>query len=180
MEFLDVLKKRRSIRQYIGEEISEEQLQMVLNAGLLSPSSRSIRPWELIVVQNKDTLKEMSECRIGSAKMLANASAAIVVVADTEKSDVWTEDCSIVVSNMHLMADSLGLGSCWIQGRLREASDGQTTEDYLRRILGYPKEIHLEAILSLGIPAVHPEGHSLTDIPENKIHYEKYGNTEML
>lgn len=44
MEFLDVLKKRRSIRQYIGEEISEEQLQMVLNAGLLSPSSRSIRP----------------------------------------------------------------------------------------------------------------------------------------
>ena len=81
---------------------------------------------------------------------------------------------------MHLMADSLGLGSCWIQGRLREASDGQTTEDYLRRILGYPKEIHLEAILSLGIPAVHPEGHSLTDIPENKIHYEKYGNTEML
>ena len=165
MEFLDVLKKRRSIRQYIGEEISEEQLQMVLNAGLLSPSSRSIRPWELIVVQNKDTLKEMS---------------AIVVVADTEKSDVWTEDCSIVMSNMHLMADSLGLGSCWIQGRLREASDGQTTEDYLRRILGYPKEIHLEAILSLGIPAVHPEGHSLTDIPENKIHYEKYGNTEML
>ena len=163
MEFLDVLKKRRSIRQYTGEEISKEQLQMVLNAGLLSPSSRSIRPWELIVVQNKDTLKEMSECRIGSAKMLANASAAIVVVANTD-----------------LMADSLGLGSCWIQGRLREASDGQTTEDYLRRILGYPKEIHLEAILSLGIPAVHPEGHSLTDIPENKIHYEKYGNTEML
>ena len=119
-------------------------------------------------------MKEMSECRIGLAKMLANASAAIVVVANTEKSDVWTEDCSIVMSNMHLMADSLGLGSCWIQGRLREASDGQTTEDYLRSILGYPKETHLEAVLSLGIPAVYPEGHSLKDIPENKIHYEKY------
>ena len=102
MEFLDVLKKRRSIRQYIGEEISEEQLQMVLNAGLLSPSSRSIRPWELIVVQNKDTLKEMSECRIGSAKMLANASAAIVVVADTEKSDVWTDYGRLSAKNFRI------------------------------------------------------------------------------
>ena len=180
MEFLDVLKKRRSIRQYIEEAITEEQLQMVINAGLLSPSSRAIRPWELIVVQNKDTLKKMSECRVGSAKMLANASAAIVVVADEEKSDVWTEDCSIVMSNMHLMADSLGLGSCWIQGRLREAPDGQTTEDYLRNILGYPKEIRLEAILSLGIPAVHPAGCSLEEISTSKVHYEKYGNTEGL
>ena len=130
MEFLDMLKKRRSIRQYTEEKITEEQLQMVINAGLLSPSSRSIRPWELIVVQNKDTLQKMSECRVGSAKMLANASVAIVVIADAEKSDVWTEDCSIVMSNMHLMADSLGLGSCWIQGRLRETPDGQSTEDY--------------------------------------------------
>ena len=124
MEFIDMLKKRRSIRQYTEEKITEEQLQMVINAGLLSPSSRSIRPWELIVVQNKDTLQKMSECRVGSAKMLANASVAIVVIADAEKSDVWAEDCSIVMSNMHLMADSLGFGSCWIQGRLRETPDG--------------------------------------------------------
>lgn len=137
---------------------------------------RSIRPWELIVVQNKDTLQKMSECRVGSAKMLANASAAVVVIANAEKSDVWTEDCSIVMSNMHLMADSLGLGSCWIQGRLRETSDGQSTEEYLRDILGYPEKMHLEAVLSLGIPAVHPEGHSLDEIPENKVHYEKYEN----
>ena len=98
------------------------------------------------------------------------------MIADAEKSDVWTEDCSIVMSNMHLMADSLGLGSCWIQGRLRETPDGQSTEDYLRDILGYPEKMHLEAVLSLGIPAVHPEGHSLDEIPENKVHYEKYEN----
>lgn len=176
MEFLDMLKKRRSIRQYTEEVITGEQLQMVINAGLLSPSSRSIRPWELIVVQNKDTLQKMSECRAGSAKMLANASAAVVVIADAEKSDVWTEDCSIVMSNMHLMADSIGLGSCWIQGRLRETPNGQSTEDYLRKLLDYPEGMHLEAILSLGIPAVHPEGHSPDEIPENKVHYENYRN----
>lgn len=85
-----------------------------------------------------------------------------------------------MMSNMHLMADSLDIGSCWIQGRLREAPDGRSTEDYLRNILGYPEEIRLEAVLSLGIPAVHPERHSLDDIPENKVHYEKYGNTGVL
>ena len=90
MEFIDMLKKRRSIRQYTKEAVTGEQLQLVINAGLLSPSSRSIRPWELIVVQNKDTLQKMSECRVGSAKMLANASAAVVVIANAEKSDVWT------------------------------------------------------------------------------------------
>lgn len=178
MEFIDMLKKRRSIRQYTKEAVTGEQLQLVINAGLLSPSSRSIRPWELIVVQNKDTLQKMSECRVGSAKMLANASAAVVVIANAEKSDVWTEDCSIVMSNMHLMADSLGLGSCWIQGRLRQAPDGRTTEEYLRDILGYPKEYCLEAVLSIGVPAVHPEGRKLSEVPGHKVHFEMYGKYE--
>ena len=178
MELMEILKKRRSIRQYAGEAIQQEQLQLVLEAGLLSPSSRSNRPWELIVVRNKDTLNKMADCRIGSARMLAGADAAIVVIADASKSDVWTEDCSIVMSNMHLMADSLGLGSCWIQGRLREAPNGQSTEDYLRDILDYPEGFHLEAILSLGIPAVHPEGRSLEDFSGGKIHYEEYNRVE--
>lgn len=175
MKLIDVLKKRRSIRKYTDDIIPEETLKQILTAGLLSASSRSIRPWELILVKDKDTLHKMSECRTGAAKMLEHAAAAIVVLADTEKSDVWVEDCSIVMSNMHLMADSLGIGSCWIQGRLREASNGQSTEDYLRDLLGYPKNCALEAILSLGVPAVHPEEHPLSDLPNDKIHYEKYG-----
>lgn len=174
MELLEVLEKRRSIRQYTGEAIPDEKLQKILAAGLLSPSSRGIRPWELIVVREKEILKEMSECRIGSAKMLANASAAIVVVADEGKSDVWTEDCSIVMSNMHLMADSLGVGSCWIQGRLRTAADGRTTEEYLRECLGFPENLRLEAILSLGMPAKHAPGYELSDLHTEKVHYEKY------
>ena len=116
----------------------------------------------------------MSECREGAAKMLVNASAAIVVVTDKTKSDVWVEDCSIVMSNMHLMADSLGLGSCWIQGRMRNTADGQTTEAYLRKLLGYPDEFGLEAILSLGVPATHAPRRELSDLPMSKVHFESY------
>ncbi len=174
MNFLDILLKRRSVRKYTDEKITEEQLQMILNAGLLSPSGHNYKPWELIVVQDKDTLMKMSECRVGSAKMLTGAAAAIVVLGDEEKTDVWTEDCSIAMSNMHIMADSLGLGSCWIQGRNRDAEDGRTTEEYLRDILGFPENMRLEAILSIGHPVTQPNPHDLADIPKDKIHYEKY------
>ena len=74
MSFLDLLKHRRSIRQYKEEAVSKEALEAIVEAGLLSPSGRNIRPWELIVVQKKETLEKMSECRVGSAKMLAGAS----------------------------------------------------------------------------------------------------------
>ena len=178
MNLLEIMQKRHSIRKYTEEAIPEESLRTVVQAGLLSASSRSIRPWELIVVRDRDTLKKMSDCRVG-------ASAAIVVIVNPGISDVWIEDCSIVMSNMHLMADSLGLGSCWIQGRLREAADGQTTEDYLRELLGYPERQGgrerdsvlsdvLEAVLSLGMPQAHPAKTELSELSMDKVHWEKY------
>ena len=90
MSFLELLKRRRSIRQYKKETVSKEALEDIVEAGMLSPSGRNIRPWELIVVQKKETLEKMSECRVGAAKMLAGASAAIVLIADPGKTDVWT------------------------------------------------------------------------------------------
>ncbi len=174
MSLMEILQKRCSVRKYTGEPISDENITKVLQAGLLSASGRGIKPWEMIVVKNKDTLKKMSECRVGSAKMLDGADAAIVVIANTDLSDVWIEDCSIVMANMYLMADDLGLGSCWIQCRLREASDGRTTEDYLREIFEYPVNYRVEAIMSLGMPESHKPIRELSEFSMSKIHYEKY------
>lgn len=174
MDVLTCMQRRRSVRQYTGEPIPDDKLKQVLQAALLSPSSRGKQPWEFIVVRDRNTLFRLSECRIGSAKMLAEADAAIVAIADAEKTDVWVEDCSIAMANMHLMADSLGLGSCWIQGRLREASDGRTTEAYVRTLLHFPESYKLAAILSLGIPQQHPEAHSLENLPLDKIHQDDY------
>ena len=174
MSILDIIKNRRSIRKYTDESISKEDLTKILQAGLLSASSRGLRPWELIVVTDKETLDKISHCRQGAAKMLKDAAAAIVVIGNAQLSDVWVEDCSIVMSNMHLTADALGFGSCWIQGRLRDASDGKTTEDYLRGILNFPNEYKLEAILSVGAIDSHPKGYELADANMTKIHWEKY------
>ncbi len=173
-DFLEVLQKRHSIRKYTDEKIPEELLTKVLQAGLLSPSSKSIRPWEFIVVNDREMLDKISECREGSAKMLTGAQCAIVVLGDENLSDVWIEDCSIVMSNMHIMASSLGIGSCWIQIRLRESKDRKSSEEYLRECLGFPENYRVEAILSLGLPAVKTEKKELENLKVEKIHWEKF------
>ena len=174
MNLMEVFQHRRSVRKYTGEHIPEEALRQVLQAGLLSPSGRARRPWEFIVVRDRDMLNWLAQSR-PSAGMLSGADCAIVVLGDEDKTDTWPEDCSIAMSNMHLMADALGLGSCWIQGRIRNTQDGrQTMEDYLRQLLHFPEHCRLEAILSLGIPQSHPAPQNLASLEQEKIHLEQF------
>ena len=170
---VELLQERRSIRRYTGEAVPEESLKQILQAGLLSPSGHNAKPWEFVVVKDRETLDKLSQCREGSAEMLKGAYCAVVVLGDEEKTDVWTEDCSAAMMNMHLTASSLGVGSCWIQGRLRTVN-GKSTEAVVKEILGFPDHYRLEATLSLGMPAVHPEARKLEDLPMEQIHWEKF------
>ena len=171
MDFMELLLNRRSVREYTGEAVPKEKIEKILEAGLLSPSGRNRRPWEFLVVEDKEALLRLSRCREGGVKMLEKAGCAILVFGDPQKTDVWTEDCSAVMSNMHLMAESLGLGSCWIQGRLRKADGGESTEEFCRRLFGVPEGLALEAVLSVGITEKHPNPHLLQEAERGKVHY---------
>ena len=174
-QLLELMLNRRSVRKYTGESITEDKLKLILQAGLTSATSKNRKPWEFIVVQEKETLQKLAKCRVGTGKMLERAGCAILVFGNTDITpDVWVEDCSIAMSNMHLMADALGLGSCWNQGRLREAENGQTTEEFCRELLSVPEHMGLLAILSVGVPAEHPAGYTEADLKEEKIHWEKF------
>lgn len=174
MELLDMMRSRRSIRKYTEEEIPEESLTKILQAGLLSESGKAKRPWEFIVVKDKAMLDELAGCREGGVAMLKEAKCAIVVIGDAEAQDVWVEDCSVAMTNMHLMADHLGVGSCWLQGRLRNADADTTTEEYVRARLGFPEKYKLQAILVLGMPAAKADAYELDKLPMEKVHYEKF------
>lgn len=172
---MDMLYHRRSVRTYTVERIPEEMLEDILKAGLTSESARGHRPWEFILVRDKDMLEKMAHCRDKSAMMLAGADAAIVVLGDADKAEFWTEDCAVAMAHMHLMADSLGLGSCWIQGRGRNAENGvQTSEEYLRELLGFPRRFKLEAVLSLGMTEDHPRARTEEDLLLERIHREHW------
>ena len=174
MELLDIMKQRRSIRKYTGEEIPKEKLEMILKAGLFAPTGRNLKPWEFVVVRDKEMLKKLAGCRPMGSGILAGADAAIVVLGNPETTDVWTEDCSIAMAQMHLMADAIGVGSCWVQGRLRPSCDGGLAEDVVLKLLEIPTPYRLEAILCLGMPDKRPAAHEEKELLWDRIHAEKF------
>lgn len=174
MTLLEIMRHRRSVRKYTGEKIDDDKLEQILAAALLAPSGRAARPWEFVVVRDKETLKKLSTAREHGAEMLAGADCAVVVFGNETKTDVWTEDCCNAMAHMYLMASALGVGCCWIQGRLRKTPSGMTTEDYVRDLLAVPAEYRLESIMSLGMPAEHPEAYEVDKLPWDKVHKETF------
>lgn len=174
MELLELMKTRRSVREYTDEKVTDDQINAILHAGMLSPTGKAIKPWEFIVVKDADTIRKMRNCRAGGAKMFDTANAVIIVLGKTEDSDVWTEDCSAVLTSMHLMAHALGLGSCWVQGRLRKTDDGTSTSDYLRDMFHFPETFEVQAALTVGHPVALPKAHTIEELPMEKVHYETF------
>lgn len=150
---LDVLFHRRSIRKYKQEPIESEKVQDLMRAALLAPSSKGIYSQRFIFVDDKDLLQRLSESRESGSAYLKDAPLAIVVSGDSKATDVWTEDASIAAIIIQLTAQSLGLGSCWIQIRNRKHNENKTTQEYLQEILNIPQDIQVECIIAIGYPA---------------------------
>lgn len=176
MELQKILQSRRSIRKYQNAHIPEDVLVRILQAGLLAPTSRNLKSPELIVVQDKSTLQTLSSVKDGGATMLKDADCAIVVIGDAELSDVWIEDCSVVMTYMMLCATDLGIGNCWVQCRNRKSTkEGvQLSDEILHNLLHIPESHRVLAILSLGIPDQVLEQHNFAEINPQKIHYERF------
>lgn len=174
MELLQIMKTRRSVRKYTGEKIPSEKLELILQAGLLAPSSKNIRPVEFIVVEDKDMLKKLAKSKLAGAGMLADASCAVAVIGDARKADAWIEDCSLAMGYMLLMAENLGIAACWVQERLRKTLLGRDSGAYVREALGIPEYYEVEAILSLGVSKKPEAPRTWNETERNKIHWEKF------
>ena len=165
---IELLRKRRSIRKYRDKVIEPEKIEILKEAVLRSPSSRSFDPWEFIFVDNRELLKQLALCKPHGAGFLKDAALGIVICADEQKSDVWVEDCSIASILVQMVAQSLGLGSCWIQIRNRKFDDQMTSEDYIRKLLNILSGLKVESIIALGYPWEKKE-----PVPRENLKYEK-------
>jgi nitroreductase len=149
---IDLLRTRRSIRKYSKTPIAPNQIDALKEALLRSPSSRGINPWEFIFVDDPALLEKLSRAKQLGSEFLKNAKLGIVVCADESKSDVWVEDCAIASILVQMTAHSLGLGSCWIQIRLRNHNETTTSESYIQKLLNIPEKIKVATIISIGHP----------------------------
>ena len=122
--FSDLIKNRRSMRKFTNQELTQDEVVALMKAALMSPSSKRSNCWQFVVVDEKETLERLSNCKEQSASFIKDAALAVVVMADPLASDVWIEDASIASIMIQLQAEDLGLGSCWIQVRERFTADG--------------------------------------------------------
>lgn len=176
--FIELLKKRRSIRRFEDRPVEKEKIDALIEAALRSPTSRSFNPWEFIVITDKKMIAALSKAKTHGSSFLKNATLAIVVAADPQKSDVWVEDASIASILIHLQAADLGLGSCWIQIRLREHSDDINAEQYVAERIRLKEGMVVESIIAIGYPAEQKEGHPESSLLKNKVSYGMYGHQE--
>lgn len=173
--FLELLQKRRSIRNFQNKKVEKEKVEQLVEAVLRSPSSRSLNPWSFVVVDDPETIEALSRSKPHGAAFMKNAPLAIVVCADPAKCDVWVEDCSIASMLIHLAAEDLGLGSCWVQIRLREHDANIRASDYVSKLIGLDENMEVEAIIAIGYKAVAPKGHDRDALLWDRVSYNRYG-----
>ena len=171
---LNIFRERRSYRKYNETDINENLLKQIMEVGITSPTGDNYKTVELILIKEKSMLEKIANIRKFGTKMLNGAGAAIVVLVNTDKTDLWVEDGTISASYMHLAADALGIGSCWIQVRARDTINGGSFEEALKEILDIPDNMKPLCILSLGNINFRLPAHSQEEIDWNKIHQEKY------
>ncbi len=116
-DILEIIKRRRSIRKFTAEPVSQEQIQALLEAAMAAPSASNRRPWEFVVINDEKRLEAL-RARLPFGRY--NAPLAIVVCGDMRRAypapgrDFWICDCSAAMQNILLAATGMGLGSVWV------------------------------------------------------------------
>lgn len=133
-EVLKVIKSRRSVRNYIHEQISQANLDLIIEAGIYAPTAHNEQPWHFTVIQNKEMLQYINEkVRESMAKsdvewikktgsnpafQVTYNAPTLIIVSGRKDAMAWSADCAAAIQNMLIAAESLNIGSVWL-GLLR-------------------------------------------------------------
>lgn len=173
MDIFDIFKLRRSIRAFTSKEVSEEEIEKILEAARWAPSAGNIQPWEFIVVRRPDIKREIARAALNQT-FIEEAPVVIVVCADEARSSrvygsrgatlYCIQDTAAAIENMLLAVCALGLGACWV---------GAFYEEEVRRILKIPRGLRPVAIIPIGHPAESPRPPHKRPLKEI-VHYETF------
>lgn len=157
---LDALRERRSIRRFREEQIKDEELRAVLEAGTWAPTARGLQdPW-IVAVQRPDLLEKISRMNrevwgSDTDPFYGAPTYVLVFASGPEKSANGLCDGALVLGNMMIAAHSIGLGSCWIN-REREMFSTEEGRKMMKEF-GLPDGLMGVGALALGYPASFPQ-----------------------
>ena len=139
------------MRQYTGQPVSDGDVTSLLEAGMAAPSARNRRPWQLIAITDRETIRSIARSP-AYGRTLPGAALVIVVCGDPAVSDWWLQDCTLATENILVAAAALGLGAVFLGCHGKPDREGP-----LREVLGIPDEIGMASVLCIGHPAEEKE-----------------------
>ena len=156
MDFLEVIEKRRSVRKYSDKPVDKEILDAVVRVAQTAPSSRNSKSSAFMIVEDRDTLDALSLMRDYGSRLISGAQAAIVVMGDETKTDLWVDNCAISATFIQLAVTAMDLCSCWVhcngRPRLKAEPEGAKAEDYVRELLGIKEGFRPYCVIAIGYP----------------------------
>lgn len=172
--FENLIINRRSTRKYQDKPLSGDMVKLLLQAGLMAPTSKNRKPCHFIVVEDKNKLSELSLCKRGGCKFIADAPIAIIIGADPQVSDVWIEDAAIAATYIQLQAEALGLGSCWVQIRDRQTATGYDSDGYIREVINAPMPLQILAIITIGYKDENKQANNPENLLWENVHIDNF------
>lgn len=172
--FKELVQMRRSHRKFTSEPIDPEDVQLILRAGLMSPTSKGQRAWQFVVVDDAADIEKLADAKDLGSQFIKGAPLAVVVLGDALLNDCWVEDGSIAAFAMQLQAEDLGLGSCWAQMRGRGLSDGTSADTVIQGILGIPENLSCLCVLAFGHKADERKPQNEDRLKWENVHVGKF------
>lgn len=164
-EVLQNILTRRSVRTFKEEQIKAEELDLILKAGTYAPSGMNKQSWQFTVVQNKEKIellaKVVSEALSRDAGYNFYAPPTLIMLSNEKDNVNGLADCACALENIFLMANSLGIGSCWIN-QLRTICDEKEVREVLTSF-GIPENHIVWGMASIGYPNSVAKGHERND-----------------
>ena len=172
-EMLDLIRKRRTIRRFTEENVSEEQVDTLLEMAMCAPNRLNGQPWHFVVIRDKELQKQIADT-YQVRPYVEQAPVVIAIGANPAESATWMMDISAAAENLLLAATAMGLGGAWF------GAPGTVlwhqTEDLLREALSIPPHIRIPTMLAIGHPAVELPPHGKHDrFVRTKVHYGTWG-----
>jgi len=156
-KFLEIIRTRRSYRSYQPEQITDEQLNAVLEAGTYAPTSRGLQSPFIVAIQNEDLKARLAKMNAEIMGVTTNPyydAPTYVLVFVPADAPNGIQDASLVMENMMLAAHAQGLGSCWIH-REREMFATEEGKELMQQ-WGLPEGLVGIGALALGYPNGEP------------------------
>ncbi len=115
---IDNIMTRTSVRSYTDRQVTQEQIDTLLQAAMAAPTAGNKQPWRIVVITDHKILNDISD-NFQTMTMARKASIAVVMCGDVtatfegEGRDYWIEDVSAATENLLLAAHAMGLGAVW-------------------------------------------------------------------